>query len=89
MKLKISCKKTPCELSWIILQPSVVVDDVFHSSDQLVEVNKDKNHALVRVYCNNPDLAATFADSLLLYTTSRYTRFSTKSGLAYFLFNNE
>lgn len=27
MKLKIECKKLPCELSWIIYQPNVVTED--------------------------------------------------------------
>jgi len=30
MKLGIKCEKTPCELSWIILQPALVEDDGDH-----------------------------------------------------------
>jgi hypothetical protein len=30
MKLKLECKKTPCELSWVILQPASFSQDGLH-----------------------------------------------------------
>ena len=43
----------PCELSWEIIQPAIEEEDGAHSISQLVAVNKDKNHAMVSVFCNN------------------------------------
>lgn len=51
MTLSIECKKTPCELSWLLLQPPVFESDGEHSVDNLVSVNKEKDHAALKIYC--------------------------------------
>lgn len=89
MKLKIACKKTPCELSWIILQPPTHEEDGDHDLDQLVAVNQDYQHASLKVVCNNPDLKETFASEVKLYSNSKFKKFETKIGMAMFLFSNE
>jgi hypothetical protein len=89
VKLGIACKKTPCELSWEIVQPAVQEDDGDSPLDQLVAVNADNNHAVLKVSCANPELKESFADSIQLYTNSRYKRVPTKMGGVYFLFDNE
>lgn len=71
MKMKLECKKTPCELSWIILQPGSFSEDGLHEIDQLVEINQNFNHATVVASCNDPNLK-TFASDLKLYTNSNY-----------------
>ena len=89
MKLKIECKSTPCELRWEIIQPAVKEDDGDSPLDHLVAVNADKDHAMLKVSCTNPEIKETFADRIQLYTNSNYTRVATKMGGVYFLFNNE
>jgi hypothetical protein len=58
----------------MLIQPAISLEDGDHSIDNLVSINKDKNHAALRVYCNNPDLTESFDESLVLYTNSKYTR---------------
>jgi hypothetical protein len=76
-------------LRWEIIQPAVEEDDGDTPLDRLVAVNADKNHAMLRVTCNNQEIKETFADQVQLYTNSKYTRIATKMGGVYFLFNNE
>jgi hypothetical protein len=75
----------------MILQPAILEIDGDHGLDNLVSVNKDKSHAALRVYCNNPDLAKDLDNDLVLYTNSKYTKVSSSGGigLVQFLFNNE
>lgn len=60
MKLKIECKKLPCELSWIIYQPNVVAADGTAEIEKFVEVNQNYDHATIIVSCNDPNIK-TFA----------------------------
>lgn len=75
-------------MSWEIIQPPVQEADGDHVLNQLVAVNADKNHAALRVSCNNPELKDSFADQIKLYTNSKYRRVPTKMGTVYFLFDN-
>lgn len=38
--LELECQSTPCEMSWMIIQPATQQDDGDHSTDSLVSVNK-------------------------------------------------
>jgi hypothetical protein len=89
MKLRLECKKTPCEVSWEIIQPPVQEADGDQVLDQLVAVNADSNHGALKVSCNNPEIRESFADQVQLYTNSRYKRIDSKMGVIYFLFDNE
>lgn len=73
-ELGIQCSKTPCELSWVIVQPGVLEQDGSHALDSLVSINKDKNHAAVEVICDSPEVPAEFSESLILYTNSNYRK---------------
>jgi hypothetical protein len=44
----------------MIIQPGTQEEDGDHSVDSLVSVNKEKNHASLRVYCPNPDMGEAF-----------------------------
>ena len=87
MKLKIECKSTPCELSWVIYQPAAIDRDGKNEIERFVEVNQDYNHATIIVSCNDPNIKS-FIDDLKLYTNSLYQKIS-NNGVAYYLFDNE
>lgn len=87
MKLKIECKSTPCELSWVIYQPGALSKDGEAGIESLVEVNQDYNHATIIVSCNDPNIK-TFTSDIQLYTNSAYTRLE-DAGILYYLFDNE
>ena len=71
------------------MQPPVQEEDGDNDLDQLVAVNAYKNHAILKVACNNPEIKKTFSNMVKLYTNSRYHRMDTKMGVAYFFFDNE
>jgi hypothetical protein len=73
MKLKIECKTTPCELSWVIYQPPVITEDGSSKIESFVEVNQNYNHATLIVSCNDPNIK-TFSSDIQLYTNSLYTK---------------
>jgi hypothetical protein len=54
-----------------------------------VAVNQESQHAVLRVFCNNPDLRKTFGDNIKLYSNSLFRKFVTEEGMVYFLFSNE
>ena len=54
--LSMTCKKAPCELRWELMQPETVEVDGKHELNHLVSVNKDKNHAILKVFCSDPAL---------------------------------
>ena len=54
-----------------------------------MDVNKDKNHAILKVFCASPDLKAKVRTDLLLYTNSKYQRIVATEGEVQYLFNNE
>jgi hypothetical protein len=73
MKLKIECKKVPCELSWIIYQPDSVAEDGSTEIEKFMQVNQNYDHATIVVSCNDPNIK-TFKDDIQLYTNSDYTK---------------
>lgn len=86
MKLKIECKSTPCELSWVIYQPPVITEDGSNKIESFVEVNQNYNHATLIVSCNDPNIK-TFSSDIKLYTNSLYTK-QEEGGILYYLFDN-
>jgi hypothetical protein len=54
--LSLKCDKTPCEIRWQLVQPETVEVDGKHSINHLVSVNQEKNHAILKVYCSEPEL---------------------------------
>ena len=61
-------------MSWVILQPPTLWQDGYHGIDTLVSVNKEKDHAVVKVMCDNTDIPDDFSSSLVLYTNSKYRK---------------
>jgi hypothetical protein len=37
-------------------------------------VNKEKDHAALRIFCENPDLGESVGKDLVLYTNSKYKK---------------
>lgn len=87
IELKINCKRAPCELSWVIVQPAALDKDGQHKIDNLVQINKDYNHAGIVVTCNDPNLK-DFHEKIKLFTNSKYNKV-TSYGIVYYLFDNE
>ena len=70
------------------MQPETVEVDGKHSINHLVSVNQDKNHAILKAYCSEPELLKTLKNELTLYTDSVYTKVDTATGEVLYLFNN-
>ncbi len=71
VEVKIECKKVPCELSWKMFQPKAIEGDGMHNIDELVEINKDYNHAMLIASCPDPNVV-NFNSQLKLFTNSKY-----------------
>ena len=71
-----------------MVQPESIEVDGKHQLNHLVSVNQDKNHAILKAYCTDPELKDDLASNLRLYTNSAYERIASNGEVLY-LFNNE
>jgi hypothetical protein len=88
-QLRLECKSKPCEARWELVQPETVEVDGKHEINHLVSINKDKNHAILKAYCSDPELKETMRTALRLYTNSFFEPIDTTEGEMLYLFNNE
>lgn len=58
-----------------------------HNIDELVQINKEVNHAILMASCADPNVK-DFQQQLHLYTNSRYQTISNEASIFY-LFDNE
>ena len=78
--LKMECKNTPCEVRWELVQPETIEVDGQHKINHLVSINKDKNHAILKIFCSDPQLKDQVKTDLDLYTNSKYDKVVTAEG---------
>ena len=67
-------------MRWELVQPETVDADGQHKIHHLVSINKDKNHAILKVFCSNPELKDQVKNDLQLYTNSKYEKVVTSEG---------
>lgn len=61
-------------MRWKIVQPQTIEIDGKHSLNHLVSVNEEKNHAILKLYCTNPEIRLTLDSKIEIYTNSAFNK---------------